>query len=207
MRDEIVRKIEKWQEPPPAKIIKPLKAPDAEGKKRRGGRRLRKMKERYGLTDMRKVRGEGGLTGRPMLTKAGLCTDACWLMLTPAHPLQHTAHRFDPVYPLARPFVRVPPPLGCQPLIQWTTIPLTALIPPQAANRINFNQPEEEYMDGDEVMGLGVLGKGQGSGRLRIVAKEQKMKMSAKTGEDGEGDDVGGTWVGSRGGMRGEERG
>ncbi len=74
MRDEIVHKIEKWQEPPPAKIVKPLKAPDAEGKKRRGGRRLRKMKERYGMTDMRK-----------------------------------------------------------------------------AANRISFNQPEEEYMDGDEV--------------------------------------------------------
>ena len=55
MRDEILRKIEKWQEPPPAKIIKPLKAPDAEAKKRRGGKRLRKMKERYGLTDMRKA--------------------------------------------------------------------------------------------------------------------------------------------------------
>ena len=59
MRDEIVRKIEKWQEPPPAKIIKPLKAPDAEGKKRRGGKRLRKMKERYGMSDMRKVRRSG----------------------------------------------------------------------------------------------------------------------------------------------------
>lgn len=103
MRDEIARKIEKWQEPPPAKIIKPLRAPDAEAKKRRGGRRMRAMKERYGLTDVRK-----------------------------------------------------------------------------AANRMNFNQPEEEYIDGDEVVGLGVLGK-EGSGRLRIVAKEQKMKLSAKT--------------------------
>jgi U4/U6 small nuclear ribonucleoprotein PRP31 len=45
-------KIEKWQEPPPAKTSKPLPAPDAEVKKRRGGRRLRKMKERYGLTDV-----------------------------------------------------------------------------------------------------------------------------------------------------------
>ena len=65
MRDEIARKIEKWQEPPPAKIIKPLKAPDAEGKKRRGGKRLRKMKERYGMSDMRKVRsgqGDAALT-------------------------------------------------------------------------------------------------------------------------------------------------
>jgi U4/U6 small nuclear ribonucleoprotein PRP31 len=31
-----------------------------------------------------------------------------------------------------------------------------------------------------QVIGLGVLGK-EGSGRLRIVAKEQKMKLSAKT--------------------------
>jgi U4/U6 small nuclear ribonucleoprotein PRP31 len=55
MRAEIVAKIEKWQEPPPCKIIKPLPLPDMDPKKRRGGRRLRKMKERYGLTDMRKA--------------------------------------------------------------------------------------------------------------------------------------------------------
>ncbi|KAG1662685.1 hypothetical protein FOA52_014611 [Chlamydomonas sp. UWO 241] len=104
MRDEIAGKIEKWQEPAPAKIIRPLPAPDAEGKKRRGGKRLRKMKERYGMTDMRK-----------------------------------------------------------------------------AANRVNFNQAEEEYLDGDEIIGLGTLGSKEGSGRLRVVAKEQKMKLSAKT--------------------------
>mmetsp|Transcript_32954 Transcript_32954/g.83657 ORF Transcript_32954/g.83657 Transcript_32954/m.83657 type:complete len:498 (-) Transcript_32954:312-1805(-) len=103
MREDILRKIEKWQEPPPAKQVKPLPKPDeGEGRKRRGGVRLRKMKERYGLTDMRK-----------------------------------------------------------------------------AANRVNFNQVEEEYIDGDEVVGLGMLGK-EGSGRLRIVAKQQKMKLSAK---------------------------
>lgn len=55
MRDEMVKKIEKWQEPPPAKIEKPLPVPDQEPKKRRGGRRLRKMKERYGMTDVRKL--------------------------------------------------------------------------------------------------------------------------------------------------------
>ncbi|KAJ9526511.1 hypothetical protein QJQ45_017845, partial [Haematococcus lacustris] len=103
MREEILRKIEKMQEPPPAKIVKPLPRPDeGEGKKRRGGRRLRKMKERYGLTDVRK-----------------------------------------------------------------------------AANRMNFNQAEEEYIDGDEVVGLGLLGK-EGSGRLRIVATQSKLKLSAK---------------------------
>jgi U4/U6 small nuclear ribonucleoprotein PRP31 len=51
-KSEMAAKIEKWQEPPPAKTAKPLPAPDAEAKKRRGGRRLRKMKERYGLTDV-----------------------------------------------------------------------------------------------------------------------------------------------------------
>ncbi len=30
MREEVVRKIEKWQEPPPAKQVKPLPIPDAE---------------------------------------------------------------------------------------------------------------------------------------------------------------------------------
>ena len=46
-REENIRKkIEKWQEPPPAKQPKPLPVPDSEPKKKRGGRRLRKMKER-----------------------------------------------------------------------------------------------------------------------------------------------------------------
>lgn len=45
-REEITKKIEKWQEPPPAKQPKPLPVPDSEPKKKRGGRRLRKMKER-----------------------------------------------------------------------------------------------------------------------------------------------------------------
>ncbi|PIA62021.1 hypothetical protein AQUCO_00200185v1 [Aquilegia coerulea] len=55
LRDEILKKIEKWQEPPPAKLPKPLPVPDSEPKKKRGGRRLRKMKERYAVTDMRKL--------------------------------------------------------------------------------------------------------------------------------------------------------
>ncbi|RVX10584.1 U4/U6 small nuclear ribonucleoprotein Prp31-like [Vitis vinifera] len=55
LREEILKKIEKWQEPPPAKQPKPLPVPDSEPKKKRGGRRLRKMKERYAITDMRKL--------------------------------------------------------------------------------------------------------------------------------------------------------
>ena len=46
LREEVSRKIEKWQEPPPARQPKPLPVPDAEPKKKRGGRRHRKMKER-----------------------------------------------------------------------------------------------------------------------------------------------------------------
>jgi U4/U6 small nuclear ribonucleoprotein PRP31 len=38
----------------------------------------------------------------------------------------------------------------------------------KAANRVNFNQPEEEFLDGDEVVGLGVLGKSAEGGRIRI---------------------------------------
>ncbi|XP_074270471.1 U4/U6 small nuclear ribonucleoprotein Prp31 homolog [Silene latifolia] len=55
IREEICKKIEKWQEPPPARIPKPLPVPDAAPKKKRGGRRLRKAKERYAVTDMRKL--------------------------------------------------------------------------------------------------------------------------------------------------------
>lgn len=49
LREEILHKIDKWQEPPPAKQPKPLPMPDSDPKKRRGGRRLRKQKERLVL--------------------------------------------------------------------------------------------------------------------------------------------------------------
>ena len=102
MKDEMLKKIEKWQEPPPAKQNQVLPVPDAEKKKRRGGRRFRKMKEKYGMTELKKQ-----------------------------------------------------------------------------ANRMKFNQAEEEFMDGDDTLGLGVIGK-EGSGRLRAVAVQQKQKLSAK---------------------------
>ncbi|GAB4824063.1 hypothetical protein N2152v2_011109 [Parachlorella kessleri] len=102
MKEEMVKKVEKWQEPPPAKTAKVLPAPDAEAKKRRGGKRYRKMKERFGLTDLKK-----------------------------------------------------------------------------AANRMNFNQAEDEFIDGEDTIGLGVIGK-EGSGRLRALAVQQRQKLSAK---------------------------
>jgi hypothetical protein len=45
------------------------------------------------------------------------------------------------------------------------------------ANRLNFdfNKAEDEYIDGDEVVGLGRINK-EGSGRLRLVASQQKVR-------------------------------
>jgi len=54
LREEIARKLEKWQEPPPPKLPKPLPAPDDRPRKRRGGRRVRKLKEKFAMTEMRK---------------------------------------------------------------------------------------------------------------------------------------------------------
>ena len=51
---EIERRLEKLQEPPPVKAIKPLIAPIDSGKTKRGGRRARKMKERLGMTELSK---------------------------------------------------------------------------------------------------------------------------------------------------------
>merc|ERR1712226_1289370 len=53
-REEIEKKIEKFQEPPPVKAAKALPAPLEAPKKRRGGRRVRKQKERYAVTELRK---------------------------------------------------------------------------------------------------------------------------------------------------------
>ncbi|KAL7647102.1 UNVERIFIED_CONTAM: hypothetical protein RMT77_002360 [Armadillidium vulgare] len=54
-REDVEKKLDKMQEPPPVKGIKPLPVPiDTPGKKR-GGRRVRKMKERMAITDLRKA--------------------------------------------------------------------------------------------------------------------------------------------------------
>ena len=50
--EEMVKKIDKWQEPPPAAARKALAAPLGEYKKKRGGKRARKQKERMGVTDL-----------------------------------------------------------------------------------------------------------------------------------------------------------
>lgn len=55
---EIEKRLEKLQEPPPVKAIKPLPAPIDAPRKKRGGRRARKLKERLGMTEIRKQRNE-----------------------------------------------------------------------------------------------------------------------------------------------------
>eukprot|EP00052_Salpingoeca_macrocollata_P003402 m.35681 g.35681 ORF g.35681 m.35681 type:complete len:491 (-) comp13285_c0_seq1:33-1505(-) len=55
LREEIEKKIDKAQEPPPAKVPKALPAPDDPVKKKRGGRRVRKQKESLAVTEARKL--------------------------------------------------------------------------------------------------------------------------------------------------------
>ena len=54
-KDEIEVKATKLQEPPPPKVTKALPVPPESSGKRRGGRRVRKMKERYGMSQMRQL--------------------------------------------------------------------------------------------------------------------------------------------------------
>nr|CAD7398307.1 unnamed protein product [Timema cristinae] len=53
-REEIEKKLDKMMEPPPVKFVKPLPKPIDTSRKRRGGKRVRKQKERYALTEFRK---------------------------------------------------------------------------------------------------------------------------------------------------------
>jgi len=54
LREEIEKKIEKMQEPPAKRKEKPLPLPDEVVKKKRGGERARKMKQRYAITEVHK---------------------------------------------------------------------------------------------------------------------------------------------------------
>lgn len=61
-REEAAAKIAKWLEPPPARKAEVLPVPDADEAKRskRGGRRARKMKEKYGMSDVKKAANRMG---------------------------------------------------------------------------------------------------------------------------------------------------
>ena len=54
LHEELRRKINKWEEPDKAQVVKALPKPDLSTKKRRGGRRIRRLKERFEETDMMK---------------------------------------------------------------------------------------------------------------------------------------------------------
>jgi len=55
IREKIVKTMEKAMAPPPAKITKALPKPDGEFKKKRGGKRVRKMKESVTMSETRKA--------------------------------------------------------------------------------------------------------------------------------------------------------
>ncbi|KAG5549883.1 hypothetical protein RHGRI_015001 [Rhododendron griersonianum] len=64
--DKIRKTIEKLQQLPPAKRPKPLQILDCKPKKKRGGRWLRRMKQRYEITSERKrKRANRMYFGRP----------------------------------------------------------------------------------------------------------------------------------------------
>ncbi|CAK82027.1 unnamed protein product (macronuclear) [Paramecium tetraurelia] len=54
LRIKMMKRYQKIQEPPPAKLEKPLPIPDENKKRRRGGKRFRKQKERLAMTEVRK---------------------------------------------------------------------------------------------------------------------------------------------------------
>jgi U4/U6 small nuclear ribonucleoprotein PRP31 len=52
---DLEKKLEKLQEPPPSKVIKALPKPSEAPSKKRGGKRARKAKEAYAMTELRKL--------------------------------------------------------------------------------------------------------------------------------------------------------
>eukprot|EP00922_Rhytidocystis_sp_ex-Travisia-forbesii_P003164 GHVS01004641.1.p1 GENE.GHVS01004641.1~~GHVS01004641.1.p1 ORF type:complete len:484 (-),score=86.80 GHVS01004641.1:227-1678(-) len=55
MREEIIKALIKYQQPPPAPLKKSLPMPDEKRKSKRGGKRYRRMKEKYGMSEYRKM--------------------------------------------------------------------------------------------------------------------------------------------------------
>lgn len=55
LRDKLEKHFEKMAEPPPMKVTKALPVPGEGVKKRRGGRRARKAKEAYAMTELRQL--------------------------------------------------------------------------------------------------------------------------------------------------------
>ncbi|EDQ92511.1 uncharacterized protein MONBRDRAFT_35569 [Monosiga brevicollis MX1] len=60
LREEIEKKMEKFLEPPPVKNVKALPKPDEAPRKKRGGKRFRKMRDKYAMTRARKAANRMG---------------------------------------------------------------------------------------------------------------------------------------------------
>eukprot|EP01053_Blabericola_migrator_P004786 Blabericola_migrator_1__4785@NODE_2516_length_2656_cov_130_398223_g1574_i0_p1_GENE_NODE_2516_length_2656_cov_130_398223_g1574_i0NODE_2516_length_2656_cov_130_398223_g1574_i0_p1_ORF_typecomplete_len425_score99_01Nop/PF01798_18/1_2e50Prp31_C/PF09785_9/1_1e14Mrx7/PF10906_8/0_49Mrx7/PF10906_8/1_2e03_NODE_2516_length_2656_cov_130_398223_g1574_i013292603 len=54
LRDQVLATLKRIQEPPPPTQKKPLPVPDDRPRPRRGGKRYRRMKEKYGMTELKK---------------------------------------------------------------------------------------------------------------------------------------------------------
>lgn len=54
LREEIQKKMDKAMEPPPSRAIKALPKPDDPHRKKRGGKRVRRMADKYGKTELHK---------------------------------------------------------------------------------------------------------------------------------------------------------
>lgn len=55
-KDDLIKKMDKLSEPPDLKDVKALPAPDDPVKSRRGGKKVRKAKEKYAITELQKLR-------------------------------------------------------------------------------------------------------------------------------------------------------
>ena len=53
LKEELMEKFEKWNEPPKARTKKALPIPEEKRKARRGGKRVRRFKERFAMTELR----------------------------------------------------------------------------------------------------------------------------------------------------------
>jgi len=64
LRKEIESKIEKFQEPDPVRHKRALPVPEDKKPQRRGGKRARKFKERFGITEVRSEANKMAMSGR-----------------------------------------------------------------------------------------------------------------------------------------------
>jgi U4/U6 small nuclear ribonucleoprotein PRP31 len=58
LREDLEEKLHKLQEPAQAKTKKSLPVPEEKKKSKRGGKRIRKMKERFAVTDLQKLQNK-----------------------------------------------------------------------------------------------------------------------------------------------------